>query len=229
MVSRVLLKRFLKSFLGYRGSLLLEIAIALSVIGLVSSFFITKSITANRAARESRTRNNIEIVTAALASYLAMNKRLPRPAISGVSGTKGLESSNPRCVFGTVPYNTLGIAERNTLDGKGRPLVYLVNQELTDHFDSIYLDQNKVGDCLELPKFFCDSSILSKIKIESHPENGDIVAFVIDTADSPLQRSEKGTSIVVKPGPNTFWIHRNFLLIHYLKGCPCDRENQKNE
>lgn len=66
--------------LHFRGSLLLEIAIALSVIGLISGFFVSKSITMGRVARERKTKNNIEIVTAALASYLAIHKRLPRPA-----------------------------------------------------------------------------------------------------------------------------------------------------
>lgn len=62
------------------GSLLLEIAIGISVIGLISGFFLTRGIAINRAAREQKTKNNIEVVTSALASYLATNKRLPRPS-----------------------------------------------------------------------------------------------------------------------------------------------------
>lgn len=226
-ISWIFKKPFLNKF--QQGSLLLEIAIALSVIALISGFFVSKSVTMGRIERESRTKNNIEIVTAALASYLAMHKRLPRPAVfdafstSYVSGHRGCESTG--CVIGAVPYNTLGISEKNVLDGKGRPLVYAVHPELTDHFDSIYFDQNKMRDLLELPKFFCDSTILSRIKIESFLENSDIVAFVIDTIDNPPKIvGDEGGVIIVRPGPNTFWIRRNFLLIHYLKGCPCDGE-----
>lgn len=131
-------------------------------------------------------------------------------------------------MIGSVPYNALGISEKSALDGRGRPLIYVVHPELTDHFDSIYFDANKMGDSLELPKFFCDSTILSRIKIESHSENGDIVAFVVDTIDNSPNISREENKITVRPGPHTFWVRRNFLLIHYLKGCPCDIEIPNN-
>ena len=188
-----------------------------------------------RMVRERKTRDNIEVVTAALASYLSMHQRLPCPAVletstpsdssisSNLSNSKGYEQKG--CAVGAVPYNNIGISERNALDGKGRPLIYVVNSELTDDFESIYFDENKAGDSLNIPKFFCDSSILPNIKISSCAENGDVIAFVIDTFEnfSGISYEENGV-ILVRPGPHTFWIRRNVLLIHYLKGCPCDRE-----
>lgn len=225
---------FSRDLLHHRGSLLLEIAVGLSVIGLISGFFITKSITMGRIARERKTRDNIEVVTAALASYLATHRRLPCPAVldapvgSDTVGIRGYEKQG--CVIGAVPYNTLGISEKSALDGKGRPLIYIVNSELTDHFESIYFDENKMSDPLSIPRFFCDSTILPNIRISSSAENSDIVAFVIDTIENSSKiLRENDNVVIVRPGPYTFWIRRNFLLIHYLKGCPCNREIPNDE
>lgn len=202
------------------GSLLLEIAIGISVIGLISGFFLTRGIAINRAAREQKTKNNIEVVTSALASYLATNKRLPRPSSPE---RKGLESESADTAVGTVPFNTLGIAERCAIDGNGRPLIYVVEPALADVCEAIYFDPNWMFP----PKYFCNSAIISKIKIKSNAKNDDIVSFVIDTADNPPQISDE--NIIISPSIHTFWVRRNFFLIHYLKGCACDKENHAEE
>ncbi len=206
---------------GQKGSLLLEIAIGISVIGLISGFFLTRGIAINRVAREQKTKNNIEVVTSSLASYLATNKRLPRPSSPG---KKGIESEVADKAIGTVPFNTLGIAERCTIDGNGRPLIYIVEPALTEIHESIYFDSSKIL----ISKCFCDSSFLPKIKIKSNEKNDDIVAFVIDTIDNPpITTSDE--AIVVSPSVHTFWARRNFFLIHYLKGSACEKEKTADD
>lgn len=197
------------------GSLLLEIAIGISVIGLISGFFLTKEIAISRMAREQKTKSNIEIVTSSLASYLATNKRLPRPSSSE---SNGVENENMDTAVGMVPFNTLGIAERYTIDGNGHHLIYIVEPALTAAYELIYFDSSS----LISPKYFCDSVVLPKIKIKSNTKNDDIVAFVIDTSDNPPLVSDK--NIVISPSVHTFWVRRNFFLIHYLKGCACEKE-----
>lgn len=200
-----------------RGSILLEAAIAVSVIGLISGFFLTKGIIVSRAAQERKTRDNIEIVTSALAAYVSINKRLPRPSSPERKGIE-MEEINAAAI-GNVPFSTLGISERSATDGKGRRLIYAVEPELTDEFEAIYFN----SEWLFPPKYFCDSSIIPKIKIKTNAPNKDIVAFVIDTEDNYPRIS--GESIIVTPSLHTFWVRRNFFLMHYLKGCPCDKEN----
>lgn len=206
---------------GRKGSLLLEIAIGISVIGLISGFFLTRGIAIKRVAREQKTRNNIEIVTSSLASYLASNKRLPRPSSPE---RKGIESEVVDKAIGTVPFNTLGIAERCTIDGNGRPLIYIVEPTLTEAHESIYFDSSKVP----FSKCFCDSSFLPKIQIKSNEKNDGIVAFVIDTSDNPpITTSDE--AIIISPSVHTFWVRRNFFLIHYLKGSPCEKEKPADD
>lgn len=201
--------KWLRSKCG--GSLLLEIAIGLSVLSIVSGFFITKTITANRAMRIQKTKNNIEIVTSALAAYLVANNRLPRPS----SSDNGLESDNMMCDVGSVPYNTLGIPQKNSMDGNSRPLNYIVDINLTDNFSSIYETELSNEE-----KYFCKKIINPKIKKVPNIQNNDIIAFVIDTEDNK-PKIEDG-KIIIKPFANTFWTQRNMLLIQYVKGCPCE-------
>ncbi len=210
-----------------QGSLLLEIAIGISVIGLISGFFLTRGMIATKSMREQKTRNNIEIVTSALASYLSTNKRLPRPSLS-VDGN-GFESSDVDIAVGNVPFNTLGITERNSVDGHGRPLIYIVEPKLTKNFVRIYDNPDELGDI----SYFCEDVVTPKIKIihrsgtnarnMSNTRNKDIVAFVIDTADNKPLISDG--FVVVKPSIYTAWMQRNFFLIHYLKNCPCNYEH----
>lgn len=202
-----------------QGSLLLEIAIGISVIGLVSGFFLTRGMIAAKSMRERKTRDNIEIVTSALASYLSANKRLPRPSMPGGNG---FESGEGDIAVGNVPFNTIGIAERNSVDGRGRPLIYVVEPKLTRNFVRIYDNPDELGDT----SYFCEDVMAPKIKIVGRNgmniRNNDIVAFVVDTADN--RPSLSGEFVIVKPSIHTVLVRRNFLLIYYLKNCPCNYE-----
>lgn len=198
------------------GTILLEMAIGISILGIISGFFITKTITANRAIRSQQTKNNIENITSAIAGYLATNHRLPRPS----SNNNGLESEDVYCCVGTVPYNALGIPYKNTLDIKARPLRYIVNINLTDNFPSIYENYLTMdGKC------FC-KSLPTTITINSQQHSGDIIAFVIDTENNKPIIS--GQNISIAPSHNTFYIRRNALLIQYLKSKPCQSKVEQS-
>jgi hypothetical protein len=190
-------------------------AIAISIIGLISSFFITRAKIAHKIMKAKATKENIEIVTTSLAAYLACNNRLPRPA----NDCGGLESTATGFIgnyVGNVPFKTLGIPEKQAKDGNGRPLVYAVEPTLTMPFDRIYF-----GNYLEAPDYFCTHIRDPKIHLDTM-NTQDVVAFAIDTADNlPFIADDV---IHVKISTNTYWICRNFLLIKYLKNSPCNCE-----
>jgi hypothetical protein len=189
------------------------VAIALSVLGLISASLVTKTILANRAIRSQATKNNISAVSIALASFVANNNRLPRPALDN-SGHEFPESEAQLSNFvGRIPHYTLGIPLKTTLDGDGKPLIYIVEQVLTSNFPSIY--GNGMESC------FCDGCT-SSICIDKIPTlKWNPIAFVIDTADNPPAISEKIRVIVSQ---NTYWIPRDMLLMQYLKSGPCRKE-----
>jgi hypothetical protein len=185
----------------------------MSVIVLISGFFITKTIMANRIMRSQITKNNIETVTAALSSYLANYNRLPLPA----HDSNGYERKDPTSdlahYVGCVPYNTLGMSAKSALDGETKPLIYIVEPCLTAGFSGVYEKSEFGGE-----QYFCYPFVDSKIEIEKITKLPDIIAFVIDTNENYPAISGKISVTALK---NTFWITRDMLLIKYLKNCPC--------
>jgi hypothetical protein len=190
-------------------------AIVISIIGLISGFFITKIKIANKIMKAKVTKENIEIVTASLAAYLTCSNRLPRPA----NGGDGLESTAGGLInnyVGNVPFKTIGIPEKQAKDGNGRPLVYAVEPDLTMPFSHLYF-----GNYLETSDYFCAYIRDPKIHVDTIDAQ-DVIAFVIDTADNFPFIADN--AIHVKISANTCWICRNFLLIKYLKNSPCNCE-----
>ena len=63
-----------------KGSILLEIAVGISILTIISGFIVRKSMAANKYIREQQTKSNINTVVISIASFVANNQRLPRPS-----------------------------------------------------------------------------------------------------------------------------------------------------
>ena len=198
-----------------RGSILLEIAIAVSIMGIISGYFITKQISINRMMRVQKTKSNIEATTAAIASFVACNSRIPRPAL--IDSEDGIEAEDIKVASGKIPYNTLGIPEKNTVDGDCVPLSYIVEPELTV-CQSIYAE----GELESRESYFCKhiSTEQRLITIRNQSEKNDVVVFVLDTKNNAQHHIISGDKIEINPSTNTFWLRRSVLLIQYLKMSP---------
>jgi hypothetical protein len=188
------------------------LAIAISIIGLISGFFIKKTIAANRALRVQITKNNMETVTMALASYVTNERRLPRPAADKNGYENNASGQDLSNFVGYVPFNTLVIPAKTALDGEAKPLIYVVEPFLASNFDSVY-EEN-----LFPSSYFCYPVVDPKIFIHELTNLSDIVAFAIDTADNFPKISDKITITISK---NTAWISRDMILMKYLKNPPC--------
>ncbi len=116
-----------------KGAVLLEIAIGISILAIISGIFVKKTIAARRAMQEHVTKENIETITLAIASFVANNRRLPRPA----PDNKGIESNSQR-LSGWIPYKSLGISERVAKDGQLRYFLYSAEPALTVEVNNLY-------------------------------------------------------------------------------------------
>ncbi len=197
-----------------KGSILLEIAIGISVLAVISGFVIRKTMTANKYMREQLTKSNIETITILLASFVANNKRLPQPSEVNDGIESDFFNDLPTIKFGYVPYKTLGIPSTVAKDGNGQPLIYIVEPALTANYSKIY------GNDFD-EKTFCSNIPLPKISIQGSSKN-DVIAFVIDTKN---HKNSLGENIIIRPTAHTFWVTRDVLLMKYLKNSPCRIEN----
>ncbi|MDR1335001.1 MAG: type II secretion system GspH family protein, partial [Holosporaceae bacterium] len=145
------------------GSLLLEIAVVLSIIGLVGGFLVTKIITAHRALRAQMTRNNMETVVVAVASFLANNNRLPMPAADATGLEVDASNDNLSDYTGRVPYEVLGLTEKDVIDGMGRPLIYTVEPFLTQQFNALHKNDAENNGGIGRQDYFCNDIYVPKI------------------------------------------------------------------
>lgn len=198
------------------GFLLLEMAIFLSVIGILSAVLAKNSIAYAKFRNNKFSEENCEIVKCALVDFLAANYRLPSPSNSDGEGVEGNEQNS----FGYIPYKTLGIPYEQTKDSNGKSLFYVVEPALTDkRISRIQLEDEDLeiatNDC------FC-KNYSPVIKIIN--KNSDIlvdeqskIAFAI-TDTHPIKNSKY---VYVNATTNTKWFTRGLLLTKYLKTPPC--------
>lgn len=147
-----------------RGFSLLELSIALAVIGIVVAGGLSMSTSMVDRQAYVQTGNQMEEIEKALAAYVAVNKRLPCPsdptlALSepdyGMSGP-GACSSQPvqhttgtggePVAIGMLPVRTLGLRDRYGADEYGNRYTYAVTEALTtDAATGGYSDPDKTG------------------------------------------------------------------------------------
>lgn len=119
-----MLKRQMRAFS------LIETALVLSILGIVSAYAIPALLQVRTAARWRETDAKIESAIYALASYAQVEQRLPYPADpAAVEENAGNEQSGR--ITGILPYRTLGIQGTDAKDGFHHWISYSVSQDLT--------------------------------------------------------------------------------------------------
>lgn len=195
-----------------RGAILLEIAVGISVLAVISGFVIRKTISTGKHMRAQITKTNINTTVVAIAAFVANNNRLPRPS-EDVNGNEG----SSQAISGFIPYKVLGISEKIARDGNAKPLTYIVEPSLTSNFSRIYNDEMD-ENC------FCKNIINPSIKITGY-DSENIIAFVVDTRKHEISRENS----VITPSTDAAWVSRDMLLMKYLKNSPCRRENANSQ
>lgn len=119
------------------GIALLEIAIALIILGIISGTSLSLLHTQRTLVQDQNTQNHQERVLQAIASYAIRHGMLPCPADDSVAKSSELSGiSRPHCTQGTlwmghVPFRTLGLSQKFAHDGKGQMMTYAVYPRMT--------------------------------------------------------------------------------------------------
>lgn len=138
-----------------RGFTLIELAVVITVVGLLSAAAIGFAIPTIKTARVLETQNKITGIQTALRSYAMTNYRLPCPANPDRTPAGNSAPNDPPWGFergsgpdgdvvpnncgslpntaGIVPFSTLGLSEEDVKDGWGNMISYHVSSAFTQN------------------------------------------------------------------------------------------------
>lgn len=134
-----------------RGFSLLELAIVIIIIAIITGISLKMGEGALESARRAQTQNKMQLIEEALLAFRRDNQRLPCPGDASLSeddANHGIEAANwgscvggaPAANFssasvieGSVPFRTLNLPETFMYDGWGRKFVYAVDANATDY------------------------------------------------------------------------------------------------
>lgn len=146
--SQPLIRRRKKSVLGFT---LIELVVALAVVGLLLGAILTPLATQFRVRTIKAAERNLSEVKEALIGYAMTNRRLPCPDSDSTPDGKENPTGGGTCTAleGFLPWNTLGV---DAADVWGRLYIYRVAPEFTHPTDpgmlpaSDQLDLNDTGN-----------------------------------------------------------------------------------
>ncbi len=145
-----------------RAFALLEVAIALSVLGVIAYMGVPLISRIQNWQQTRSTATHQEQIMEALGAYVLANSRLPCPA----EDKNG--KSQPGKSVGFVPYQTLGIPEKAAKDGQHHWMTYVVQPSLTSK--SILFLQDP-GISTDPKTIFCKTSATEKFTVNRN--NGE--------------------------------------------------------
>ena len=193
------------------GFSLLEIAIALGIIGVIGGMSLPMINSLYRHKKDHQTEQNLNQVTQALAAYVLVQKHLPYPANPQADPDQAGLSEDGR-VIGLVPYRTLGLSESVAKNGYRYWLTYAAPLELTNKSIRHLITTNE-GE--ESSSTFCEIkhpiAFLNVINEDGRPvlsiENeNDLIAFVL------VSHGSKGEGAFDKQGSRRPTLGRDKII-----------------
>ena len=224
---------------------LLEVAIALSVLGVIAYMGMPLISKLSNWQHTRTTTAHQEQIMEALGAYVLANNRLPCPAANS-SG-----KAEPGTSIGFVPYQTLGISEKTAKDGQHHWMTYAVQSSLASAHVMYVQDP---GVEMDPQSIFCAANALGTLTINNdknepcvvgadfaalaivahgssggyYLDNGTIQLVNSTDVDKTTNASRTGifvTKTATHNGLNTFddtiiFASRNNLMANWSK-CPC--------
>ncbi len=148
---------------------LIEVSIALLILGIITSIMMSQFATIRRIKAEITTQQNIEYVLKSLgAYYMYTGGALPSPTrIDSQTGWKIIGNTD----FGLVPYKSLGIMSKYAKDGYGNWLLYKCNPDFGKPVDDLYLNRNM--GIAEFSPYVPNDKVAIIIKYSSSSRNNE--------------------------------------------------------
>ncbi|MPQ76781.1 type II secretion system protein [Hydrogenovibrio sp. JE_KL2] len=117
-----------QSYRKQSGFNLVELALVLVIIGILSVGGFQMIQSQRDSAKYSSSKQSLQQVKQALLAYALVNQYLPCPD-TNQDGRENRNGSRCTAATGRLPYIDLGLNKANVSDGWGNPIRYAVNQE----------------------------------------------------------------------------------------------------
>lgn len=157
------------------GFFLLEVAIAILLIGIIISSIINITKTSILITKYNNEKINRNIVINSLAAYLIKNKRLPKPAYDN-TGIESNTENNSKFLIGKIPFKNLDILYNNCLDSDKQPMIYIVTNDCTKT-EKIF--NNESDNILDTSDNNFEDSDCSYIIIKNPQSTDENICFAI--------------------------------------------------
>ncbi len=186
------------------GFSLIEMAIVLTIIGVMASFTLPLFLKQHERSKISLTRENQEAVLYSLAAYLLMAKEIPCPADPNARGAdfgwaRSTCTYSPQACVGIIPFRTLGLSESLAKDGFKRYMTYAIEpkvrneslgfeEESGDVFSSFYCSrqgQYKIDDKHLIVRNAHGKSVFQQAGGQGGESLHDFVVVVLVSHGSP--------------------------------------------
>lgn len=215
-------------FSSSAGVTLIEVAIVLGILGILGGLSLPLLTNQIALKRQLQSKENQEKVLTALAVFLIQNGRLPCPAADESSGVSVKRCDQLKQAFGSVPFETLGLAKADAYDHQKKVLMYAVDPTLTrttqlhgslsycsaiGNFIRLFLDQTNISGSLK--NDFVAVVILSQSRIDLLMKQGNYFA---ENGALTLNLSSINESSKYQDGVS--WVSKHRLIAWYGK-YPC--------
>ena len=235
-----MIKKHLKAFA------LLEVAVALSIIGVIMAWGIPTIMQWQKHQKAAQTIAHKDSIYYALASYVSQTGHFPCPA-NDMEGVAQPTCSQKPDFIGYIPYKTIGLMKKMAWDGHKKPFTYVIDPVLTQKvFD--FTDPKSLGGtsklsiCRDLYNAPKTLRVLDEkdenVYIEKGAKNPDAIGFIIISHGqkkgrfSRVNKSKTETFYDVglrhDHNDHLFWITRDTFIRQYLGKDTCrDRSIQQ--
>ncbi|MDR1365835.1 MAG: prepilin-type N-terminal cleavage/methylation domain-containing protein [Holosporales bacterium] len=214
-----------------RGFALLEVAIAIMVMGVILGILAPSLNTLRVCSSLQSDKQKYDRICYAIAAYVIRNSHLPAPAGELNSGESGLNNS----AVGFIPFKSLGLSKDLTINSAGKPIKYIPNKALVEatviHKSTSGLGKNMFGGtaCEFCARFEADSlnlDLIAQGQSVTDVTNGksvNPVAFILfaDDQNTQITIGDTTTTVrIVSASPHIKYVFRDDLMSYYAK-YPC--------
>lgn len=195
---------------------MLEVAIVLTILGIVGGLCLPLLTAHKNYSVFKQTQLNQEYVLSAIGAFVLRHGRFPCPAAlkqGHMNDGIAQVSCRGKKAKGYIPFKTLGISEAYTKDGSKRPMIYVIEAQLTQRLINL---SDEPGGSITLLRDDGSSVISPPLRGEENPNYVAIVLISFGLKKDYREEQDFVFREKDREGGVVRWESRDQFLKHYV-------------